>query len=259
MSDFGGKLRLARERRGISLRQIAATTKISAAALDALERNDISKLPGGIFSRAFVRSYAVEVGLDPDETVREFLNQFQGEPAPPSAVAARIPEGESTFESQQRMASVLLKLVLISIPIAGAILYFTLRARPASPAVAPAPVEQPAPARSAPPQAETAPQPIPVAAATGIADATPAMMTLELHPIADCWVRLTVDGTRVMTRVMKAGDKDVRVVRDVAVIEVGDAGAFAFSINGRPAKSLGDTGQVRSARITKDTMDSYLQ
>ena len=82
MSDFGGKLRLARERRGISLRQIAASTKISVAALEALERNDISKLPGGIFSRAFVRSYAVEVGLDPDDTVREFLDRFQGEPAP---------------------------------------------------------------------------------------------------------------------------------------------------------------------------------
>ena len=68
MEDFGGKLRQARERRGISLRQIAASTKISAAALEALERNDISRLPGGIFSRAFVRSYAAEVGLDPDAT-----------------------------------------------------------------------------------------------------------------------------------------------------------------------------------------------
>jgi cytoskeleton protein RodZ len=167
MSDFGGKLRLARERRGISLRQIAAATKISVAALEALERNDISKLPGGIFSRAFVRSYAVEVGLDPDATVHEFLDRFQDGPAEASAVASRIPEEESDFESQQRMASVLLKLVLISIPIAGAILYFTLRARPASPAVAPAPVEQPAPARSS------------RAGASKIADTAPALMALE--------------------------------------------------------------------------------
>jgi cytoskeletal protein RodZ len=164
MSDFGGKLRLARERRGISLRQIAATTKIPAATLEALERNDISKLPGGIFSRGFVRSYAVEVGLDPEETLREFLDRFPGEPTPPVAVSARIPEAESNFESQQRVASVLLKLVLISIPIAGAILYFTLRVRPASPPVAPAPVAQPAPARSEDPGARPAPRPLPVAA-----------------------------------------------------------------------------------------------
>src|SRR6187399_1012233 len=73
---FGGKLRDARERRGISLRQIANATKISVGALEALERNDISRLPGGIFSRAFVRSYATEVGLDPEATIQEFVAHF---------------------------------------------------------------------------------------------------------------------------------------------------------------------------------------
>ena len=80
MIDFGAKLRGARERRGVSLRQIAETTKISVAALEALERNDPSRLPGGIFSRAFVRSYAAEVGLDPEATVREFLERFNLDP-----------------------------------------------------------------------------------------------------------------------------------------------------------------------------------
>ena len=51
-------MKRAREERGVSLRQIADATKISVSALEALERNDISRLPGGIFSRAFVRSYA---------------------------------------------------------------------------------------------------------------------------------------------------------------------------------------------------------
>ena len=62
--DFGRKLREARERRGLSLRQIASATKISMLTLEALEKNDIARLPGGIFSRGVVRSYAVEVGLD---------------------------------------------------------------------------------------------------------------------------------------------------------------------------------------------------
>src|SRR5881396_4345341 len=74
--DFGTKMKRARERRGVSLRQIANATKISVAALEALERNDISRLPGGIFSRAFVRSYAIEVGLDPEATIQEFIAQF---------------------------------------------------------------------------------------------------------------------------------------------------------------------------------------
>ena len=63
----------------MSLRQIAQTTKLSVSALEALERNDISRLPGGIFSRAFVRSYAAEIGVDPEDTVRDFLVQFPRE------------------------------------------------------------------------------------------------------------------------------------------------------------------------------------
>lgn len=69
-------MRLAREQRGISLREIAERTKFSVRALEALERNDISRLPGGIFSRAFVRSYAAEIGVDPEQTVRDFLDRF---------------------------------------------------------------------------------------------------------------------------------------------------------------------------------------
>ena len=60
--DFGSRMRHAREQRGVSLRQIADATKISVSQLEALERNDVSRLPGGIFSRAFVRSYADERG-----------------------------------------------------------------------------------------------------------------------------------------------------------------------------------------------------
>ena len=73
---FGSRLREARERRGISLRQVANATKISMGALEALERGHVSRLPGGIFSRAFVRSYAIEVGLDPEATIQEFIAQL---------------------------------------------------------------------------------------------------------------------------------------------------------------------------------------
>jgi len=78
-SDFGARLRAAREQRGLTLRVVADATKISVRALEALERNDISRLPGGIFSRAFVRAYAVEVGLDPEQAVAEFITRFPDE------------------------------------------------------------------------------------------------------------------------------------------------------------------------------------
>lgn len=130
MQDFGGKLRAAREGRGISLRQIATSTKISVAALEALERNDISKLPGGVFSRAFVRSYASEVGLDPDRTVGEFLDRFQDEPAP-EATVVRIPDEEIAFERRkQRAAIVFLIALAVMLVLAGALVYYLLQNRP---------------------------------------------------------------------------------------------------------------------------------
>src|SRR5262249_4945471 len=129
--DFGGKLREARERRGISLRQIANKTKISVVALEALERNDVSRLPGGIFSRAFVRSYAVEVGLDPEQTIQDFIARFPHDSVTAGHPQASPVEDHQAVESDQRMASTFLRLIAVSVPIAGAMLYFTMRGTPA--------------------------------------------------------------------------------------------------------------------------------
>src|SRR4051794_5598315 len=122
MIDFGGKLRQARERRGVSLRQIAASTKISVSALEALERNDVSKLPGGIFSRAFVRSYACEVGLDPAETIREFLETVGAEQEEPEKPA---PVFEDPVGGGRQVAAVAL-LIVILVAVAA---FFVLRGR----------------------------------------------------------------------------------------------------------------------------------
>jgi cytoskeletal protein RodZ len=262
MSDFGGKLRQARERRGVSLRQIATSTKISVGALEALERNDVSKLPGGIFSRAFVRSYAIEVGLDPEETVREFLERFQGQPSPATVASRkRATEEESSFDSQQRIAGVLLKLIIISVPLIGVILYFTLRSRPAAD-LSPASTEQAPPPGASTPARDTDPPSrstaAPPAQPTAPAAAEPATIRLELHPTTACWISLTVDGRRIFSRVMEAGERQAYDVREAAVIEVGDAGAFAYTINGRPGRPLGAAGQVRTARITPSTVAEYL-
>src|SRR5271167_4959020 len=72
MPAFGENLRREREMRGVSLEEISSATKISIRFLDAIEREDFSKLPGGIFSRSFIRSYARYLGLDEERAVAEF-------------------------------------------------------------------------------------------------------------------------------------------------------------------------------------------
>src|SRR5256885_7765094 len=113
-SDFGSRLRAARERRGMSLRQLAARTKISVAVLEAIERNDISRLPGGLFSRAFVRSYAVEIGLDPEEAIHDFIAQFPHDSVTAGHPQTRPIEDYDSVESDRRTASAFLKLIAVS-------------------------------------------------------------------------------------------------------------------------------------------------
>ena len=228
MDDFGGRLRQARERRGVSLRQIAVSTKISAAALEALERNDISKLPGGIFSRAFVRSYAVEVGLDPEQTVREFLDRFAQEPAPSEQrIAVAIPEEERRYQEQQRRAARTLTLagVTLVVIVVAALFIYRNRGR----------------------QAQSAPQ---------IAAAAAVPLKLDIHPTSECWVSLTVDGQKLFARIMKPGEHESHSVQREAIVEIGNAAAFAYSVNGRSGKPIGD---LKRFTLTPATADQYVR
>jgi hypothetical protein len=87
-TTLGAYLRRERERRGLALRTISESTKVSVPLLEGLEADDISRWPGGIFRRAFVRSYAECVGLDPDDVFRRFEKQHQPEGAASDPVVA---------------------------------------------------------------------------------------------------------------------------------------------------------------------------
>ena len=82
---FGARLRKRRESQNIDLTAIADQTKIKRSLLEALERDDLSHWPAGIFRRAWFRSYAQAIGLDPDSAVREFLEEH---PDPEEIAAA---------------------------------------------------------------------------------------------------------------------------------------------------------------------------
>jgi len=74
--SLGSRLRYERERRQIALRSIAESTKISVPLLEALERDDVSRWPSGIFRKSFIRSYAEAIGLQPEPIVREFIERY---------------------------------------------------------------------------------------------------------------------------------------------------------------------------------------
>jgi len=149
-TDFGRKLRNARERRGLSLRQISTATKISMQTLEALERNDIRRLPGGIFGRGVVRSYALEVGLDPESTIEDFMGQFPNESVTAGHPTTTQVEDHEKVESDRRMASAFLRLALISVPVAAFVIYFATHGRRTADSQAPERPAQAAPTPSTP-------------------------------------------------------------------------------------------------------------
>jgi transcriptional regulator with XRE-family HTH domain len=87
---FVTRLRRTRQRAGVSLEQIAAELRIKPDLLAALENNDLSGWPRGVYARAWVRAYAVIVGLDPLDTVDEFCRLFAHGDRRASAVIKEI-------------------------------------------------------------------------------------------------------------------------------------------------------------------------
>ncbi len=276
---FGATLREARERRGVSLRQIANATKISVAALEALERNHISRLPGGIFSRSFVRAYAIEVGLDPEKTIQEFLAQFPNDSVTAGHPVSDQVEDNQALESDRRMAGTFIWLILISVPIAGLVLYYATagtraRQEEAPPVVVTAPPSETQPAvtpAAADPVATSPPEPVPSAATVAArapardassspppapqttAAAAPASsqappespgdhLTISLAVKRPCWVSATVDGQKAIERLLQPGEQKTIDVRREMVLTAGDASAITVTLQRRRGAAARESG-----------------
>ena len=260
--DFGARLREARELKGITLNEIASATKISISVLEALEQNDISRLPGGIFSRAFIRSYANAVGLDPEKAVREFLDEFSFEINKSSTSTRSTTSGhltltfekEEDFESQRLMTRTLIRLLAVSVPLAGLIIYCG-SGRQLDTVQNPLnsqPLSEPTPSISMSEMGGVSVNSNP------LEDDETDLLLIDVHPVAPCWVSLTVDGTLAFSRLMQPGDREVLQAREEIVLNVGDAGAFAFSLNQQPGKPLGNSGQVITVRINQDNIEDFV-
>ncbi|MGP8243358.1 MAG: helix-turn-helix domain-containing protein [Bryobacteraceae bacterium] len=90
MTSIGETLRRERLKKNISLERISQELKLSQRLLEAIERDDFSKLPGGVFARSFVRQYAHVVGLDEEEignAVRQVLEPLPSEPVVAPVIA----------------------------------------------------------------------------------------------------------------------------------------------------------------------------
>lgn len=123
MVSLGEELKRERELREISLREISEATKISIRILEAIEKNNFQALPGGIFNRNFLRAYAEFIGLDSENVVRKYHQQFDSsEEQVASTAGMALPFQEPAVKKSNKTLPIVLMLILLVV--AAAFLFF---------------------------------------------------------------------------------------------------------------------------------------
>ena len=111
------RLYAARERKGVDLYRAERDTKIRARYLGALERGDYKELPGAVYTKGFLRNYALYLGLDPDDVLIQWRRERgDGKEVPPAIVVPKpiaAPRQGLTF-SPSLIVVALLTVVIVA-------------------------------------------------------------------------------------------------------------------------------------------------
>ncbi|MBI3047963.1 MAG: DUF4115 domain-containing protein [Acidobacteria bacterium] len=254
----GMELRQARERARLSLQDLSARTKIRATLLDAIEREAFERVPGGLLTRGYLRAYAREVGLDPEAIVRQYIAEFEPDRAAPERPPPQETEWEPQPGGRARWA-----FLIPAIPLALAAIFFLRVQRPAGPVAADpaAPIGttgQPVGAVEVEQEALEPPPTVEPPAATPAPPPIAEGLRLEIHPASVLWVEAAADGTPVLHELVEAGERRRIDAETEITMRIGDAAAFAYSINGLPGRTLGGSGEVRDIRITRDNYETFV-
>jgi cytoskeletal protein RodZ len=72
VKELGAIIHQARKQKGLTLEDVEQETRIRTQFLIAIEEGELHEIPGEAYARAFIRSYAKVVGLDPDEMMAQY-------------------------------------------------------------------------------------------------------------------------------------------------------------------------------------------
>lgn len=168
MTTFGERLRNRRESREVSLEEIAESTKIQKRYLEALENDDFDALPGGMFAKGYLRSYAEAIGVDPEPLLEDYLKERrdhgEGDPTEDERAAHEAAQAalsrlagvieDPAAESRRRRNRVVLGASIVLIVLVAAV-WAAMRLRgpdqEATPAAEPVVAEQSAAVEDSPP------------------------------------------------------------------------------------------------------------
>jgi cytoskeletal protein RodZ len=247
MASLGQELRRERELRGISLREIADSTRISLRYLQAIEEDNLDLVPGAFFIRAILRTYAKCIGIDEHQVLNKYqeMLSFQEQHLERESGDKTPPRELSRFLSRKRMRWAAAAVAVIAI---GLVLFYIFSL---SPGKEPSTLQE-----------TKLPASIPVKIPESPAEATTAEirgLLLHFDFIEETWLHVYADGESIWDGNKAAGGSlDVTAEREV-LLYLGNAGGFDLTINGQKAESFGPRGAVRQdIRITPENYNDFL-
>jgi len=245
--DPAARLRLAREGKGLSHRQLAEATKLSVRAIELLEKDRLSDLPNGIYRRSIVKSVAREVGLNPEELLNEFAALHPNDLPPPPSVVIAEPKAITSFNKA-------LTIVSAALPMFAGVLYVALPMTRAM--VSEAPEQVVYERRIDPVRAEI----VQVGGfkETSVASTRPVPVVVTLTISSRCQLRVVVDGNEIIGRTMEQGETVPIDLGDELLLLGDNAAAVQFSINGQAGRLLGEPGDLLTTRIGRDDYQDFL-
>ncbi len=256
--DVGTTLAQARRQRGLSVTDIAERTKVSSAVLRAIESGDLSKLPGGLYGRGFLRAYAREVGCDPEEIVRQYREAcHEGDTATVADTAGpgelHVRDIDAIDRQRSRVQWIALAVVIVTIVGFSAPLVrsdnFARLVRALTAMHAPAATLAPAGVETKPlgPTDEKSPS------------RRSTDLQLDAQVTGPCWVTASADGKQLIYRLMQSGERTQIAARREITVRVGDPSHIALAINGEAVRPLGQAGQPTTRHITPENYQSLLE
>lgn len=259
MGAFGDKLRREREMRGITLEEIAESTKISKRCLKALEDEQFELLPGGVFNRGFVRSYARFIGINEEQTVADYVAASNEQEPPADKFPLDIHEKETNsppLNPKRSMLPVLLALLALIGVVGG--WTFWMKHKPLRTERAGTPAVQPVSSGPAAPSGNPSSEPAKAAEpqssdATGKAPDSDSQdqsspISIVIKAKQDSWISVVSDGEELWSGMLAANTE--RTIQAKAgkelVLKTGNAAGIEVSYNGKPLGALGKEKEVRT-------------
>lgn len=267
MVSFGERLKKEREKRGMTLEEVSAATKIGVRSLKALEQEKFDLLPGGIFNKGFVRAYAKHLGLDDEVVVADYL-EAAGESSPTPTIADPT-EAQTAQELRDLSSSQPLPwgsmavIVVIGTLLFAAWHYYTHRKPSQNLSVAESAVTSPtAPTSSSPGSASSETTPTgaqssttagPTSASSAPANSTASTsgsFELSLRAVDEVWLSTTVDAQPPSEAILSPGQSKTLKASNKVVMRIGNPVALQVSMNGRRIPIRGVDGQPETLTFT---------